>query len=183
MSFSKSFAFRSVIGLVIVSVLALSIYYWYRIQYQDFLQYERETIALFDQLNVNVAKTLPPLPPDSSIQMKGSIGIGLVGMEVYLHGRILETEISTKQSPDFILEYYDTMLLSQGWIKDTNNPATDNATYYQGATCIKIDTTSLFRPNYGIFIWHDYKNQDFTPEIPKYVSWFEFGKTTFLKCP
>ena len=114
----KSFAFRKILGLALISILALSVYYWWWIylpkQYKDFLQKEREAIPRFDQLNEDVAKELPPLPSNSSVQMNGSVGIGLAGIEMYMNGRILQMEISTTHPPDLIVKYYDATLINQG---------------------------------------------------------------------
>lgn len=181
MSPSRHFAFRIMIHVALASIFALSIYYWYGIylpkQYEDFLQREHEITPLFDRLNENTAQNLPPLPPNSSIQAQGSVGMGPLN----LHGRILQIEILTTHPPDFILKYYDALLLQQGWHKDAES---DSVAYYsQDVSCIKIDASSLFYPNYGILIWQDYKSQTFAPEIPKDIRRFESPMTTFLKCP
>lgn len=179
--------FHKMLFMALVATLAL-IYYMHWVylpkQYEDFVENEREVIYLFDQLNANVANELPSLPPNSSIQMQETIGLGDQGVGMYLHGRILQIDISTKQPANFVVKYYNDALLKQGWSKDTNKYyAVDFAIFYKGTSCIKIDATSHIQPDYEILIWHDYKKQKFTPKIPNNLDRFEYGKTSFETCP
>lgn len=150
--------------------------------YEEFLTAEKETVPLFDTLNEDIYRSLPPLPPNSSLQKTAAIGIIA---PLYEHGRWLRVEVSTNQTKDFILEYYGAFLMENDWRENTNHHAFDNAFYYKETSCIELRPPSDNSPDYTIEIWHDFRNQSFSPEIPdaETMSWFELGMTNVATCP
>ncbi len=151
-------------------------------RYDDFLLAERNTISMFDALNENVFENLPGLPSGSTLEKKWSVGIDA---PLYEHGRWLWTEFETTQTTEFILEYYGSFLLNNGWQKNTNLRAFEHAFYYKGTSCIEISPPINQSAHYLILIWHDFRNQDFSPQIPdmKIMSRFEMGMTNVAVCP
>ena len=111
---------KSIRHLIILSLVVLAIclgltvigYLWYQAEvvrpYEEFMLAEKETIPLFDAMNEDVYQSLPPLPPNSSLQGRGAIGIL---SPLYEHGRWLRIKVSTNQTKDFILKYYDSLCI------------------------------------------------------------------------
>ena len=136
------------IVLMICLALVMTAHFFYQTRvvkpYENFLSKEKETIPLFDALNEDVFQSLPPLPPNSSLQKKGAIGIIA---PLYEHGRWLRIEFSTSQTNDFILKYYGSYLLANGWSENTSRHAFDNAFYHKGTSCIEVTPPSDVYPH------------------------------------
>jgi len=151
-------------------------------EYTDFLNNELETIPLFDALNEDVAQSLPPLPPGTSLRKTWSVGINA---PLYEHGRWLFMEFSTTQQPSDILEYYRAFFARDGWSENTSLHAFDHLFFFRGTSCIEIVPPGEKYSYYKIYIWHDYDGQTFSPAIPdkRTMSWFEHGMTNIAVCP
>jgi hypothetical protein len=151
-------------------------------KYNDFLLAEHKTIFMFDVLNEDVVENLPELPAGSTIEEQQSVGIDA---PLYEHGRWLRMKITTTQTKEDVLEYYGSYLLDNGWQKNTDLKAFETVFYYRGASCIQIDPPINQNRYYRILIWHDFRNQAFSPQMPdkKTMSWFEYGMTNIAVCP
>jgi hypothetical protein len=151
-------------------------------QYDEFLLAERKTISMFDALNEDVVENLPELPLGSTLEKKWSVGIDA---PLYEHGRWLWMEIATTQTTEYILEYYGSFLLKNGWQENKKHHAFEDAFYYRKASCIEINPPINQNAYYRILIWQDFRNQDFSPQIPdmKIMSRLEMGMTDIATCP
>ena len=137
---------------------------------------------MFDALNEDVVANLPELPPGSTLEEQWSVGIDA---PLYEHGRWLWMEMTTTHTTDFILEYYGSFLLNNGWHKNTGLRAFEHAFYYRDTSCIEISPPINQNTQYRILIWHDFRNQTFSPKMPdkRTMSWFEYGMTNVAVCP
>ena len=151
-------------------------------RYNDFLLAEHKTISMFDALNEDVVENLPELPPGSTIDEQQSVGIDA---PLYEHGRWLWMKITTTQTTEDVLEYYGSYLLDNGWQENTNLQAFETVFYYRGTSCIQIDPPINQKRYYRILIWHDFRNQSFSPQLPEpdIMSQFEMGMTNIATCP
>jgi hypothetical protein len=187
MKFSRGMIISIIAIPLICAVIIALAYLWFYMNmllpYEEFLLKEKGTLVLFDALNDEVWRALPPLPSGSSVKSKWSVGIDSPS---YTHGRWLTIEISTTETASSIVKYYDSFLRSNGWHQNQNLQAFDDVFYYRGTSCIELtpphgyDTT-----RYRIYIWHDFQNQDFSPKIPdlNMLIRFELGATEIAQCP
>jgi hypothetical protein len=189
---------RTVIAIALVLILFLVGIYtminrWFEYSvikpYNVFRAQEVEAISQFDQLNKGIADDLPPLP--SGVQFEKEYSVGING-PLYLHGRYLYLDLKkpTTISED-IFDYYRTYFLANGWSETMNGNTPLSYVYSRDTSCVEIsvyspDINNEYQP-IQIEIWHDFRNQSFSPKVPEIpsglFSLLESGKTFFVECP
>ena len=169
----------------LVSLLAFAWFRFYVLEpYEHFLKREQEIRPLLDALDTGVESQLPPLPSGSKLIKRS--WYGLDNSTFYkAHGRWLTLEISTPWTMKDIFTYYRSTLATKGWLKNPKlGELSASEFYYRGRSCINISIGLSNNQSYSISIWHDYRNQTFSPEIPDpaIAQFFEFG-FNMAECP
>jgi hypothetical protein len=168
----------SILLILCIGVIASVIWFEFRIRrpYYDFLAQEQEVVPLLDTLNAEVESQLPPLPLETELKLRKSMG--LEGDSIYReHGRFLRLDFSTSLTTEEISSYYQSTLSEREWLRHPIWQVSGSEYYYRGTSCIRIapppTRKSLIAPSeYSITIWHDFANQPFTPEIPSQLDSF-----------
>jgi hypothetical protein len=147
--------------------------------YDDFKQAEQKIIHQLDMLNHYVEQEIL-LTFSSEILFSSRTISGSVGRSTS-HGRWLYINARTSLSPNQVQDHFKQFLFRNGW---EVNPKYDNS-YFRGTSCIVIWLPESPSQLLTIEVWHDFKQQSFTPKEPNVVSmsFYEYGETVFAKCP
>jgi hypothetical protein len=173
--------FKLLVGFAIAISLVFCIYWLVLIQpYQNFKKKEQEIIHQLDTLNASVLQSLPSVLPDALIL--GSQSSGVIS-PYYEHGRYLYVYASITTNADSVHKYYSDYLVSDGWVKEYESYS--DSLYSKGTSCVEFWWPTVSASNLTIVIWHDFRNQTFTPKAPNPFSMMlhEHGKTLYSKCP
>lgn len=175
-----------VVSICIIPVISMG---WFefgiRQPYQDFLDEEQEILPLLDHLNEEIERSIPLLPETELTERRYS-GLDNVTFPPYnpynSHGRWLSLSYSTSMESTEISTYYQAELPKLGWNRAPEwQQLSYSLFYYKGKSCleIRLPQDQIF----SIIIWHDYRSQSFTPDIPeKIIKYFEFGPDV-AECP
>jgi hypothetical protein len=150
--------------------------------YERFVAREEDAIPQFIALDNAVLAQFPP-PPGVDEKKK----INYPGGGAY-HGTSLRVEYKIKSTNrDEIVAYYQALLTAQGWLSILES--SDHFSYSKDTSCMYLSlpyrVEELDVVAYSITIFHDYRRQEFSPDLPPiwYLSLHEHGKTRIKECP
>ncbi len=171
----------TVAGLVVV---ALSLFIFSIVSSERLGDQEERALPQFAALNEAVYAQIPP-PRGASEEHVFRDPIEIQEHGVHLRAEYQTTGLSTADA----LNYYDKLLLSQGWQIDDPNSSEDYRTYYRKSACVQLNLYG--DPNgplhgYSVTVYHDFWAQDFSPKRPP--QWVldldSFGLfSEVLRCP
>jgi hypothetical protein len=131
------------------------------------------------ELNAAVYAELPP-PPEGAIQ--GDFWNNGGSGNTYYHGNYLYSSYDLDARPETIYTYYQPFFNSNDW--QYSGSYSGAKIYFRETSCIELRAVyTEYAHRFDITIWHDYKNQEFSPEIPLLIEYGEFGETHFDTCP
>jgi len=181
---SPSISSRVIISLVAFALCAVT-YWWFDTKFfnydaETFYAEDKEAREKLGEMNTEIYEQLPP-PPEGVTQTE-LIKNGGLG-STYYHGNYLEVTYTIDVTPEAVFAYYQPFFDSNDWEEYTLAESSSKL-YFRKTSCLRVwpNYTEYFH-GFSITIWHDYRQQSFSPEIPPLLGLSEDGKTYFDTCP
>ncbi len=162
------------LGIFVIIILGLIGYFLYLNHWYNQVQAELPEIQqkLMD-INEETLAQFPPPPGLSEIRRRDWIYYYEVGFSVYYSKSGFDGEV---------IDYYSGLLEEAGWSWDiANSFGSDYLVYYKDSTCISV---SVHSTEYDVYIYTDFKKQEFSPKLPPALYRLLRGEDPYIKpCP
>ena len=162
------------LGIFVSIILGLIGYFLYLNHWYNQVQAELPGIQQkLMGINEETLAQFPPPPGLSEIERKEYTYSYNVALVVYYSKSGFEGEI---------VDYYSDLLEEAGWTWDiANSIGSESISYFKDSKCVSIGVHST---EYDVYIYTDFKKQEFSPKLPPALYRLLRGEDPYIKpCP